>query len=41
MFKNLPAKAGDTSFIPDLGRIRMTAGQLSMCITATEPVRGD
>ena len=41
MFKNLPAKAGDTSLIPDLGRIHMTAGQLSICTTTTEPERGD
>ena len=33
--KSLPANAGDTGFIPDLGRSHVT---LSPCATSTEPV---
>ena len=36
--KNLPANAGDTDLIPDLGRSQMpTTEKLSPCTTTTEP----
>ena len=36
--KNLPASAGDTGSIPDLGRSHVAAWQLSLCVPTTEPV---
>ena len=36
--KNLPASAGDTGSILDLGRSHMAARQLSLCAPTTEPV---
>ena len=36
--KNLPANAGDTYPIPDLGRSNDAVGQLSLCTTTIEPV---
>ena len=35
---NLPASAGDTYPIPDLGRSNDAVGQLSPCTTTIEPV---
>ena len=34
--KNLPANAGDTSLIPDLGRFHTVTKQLSSCATTNE-----
>ena len=40
MVKNLPANAGDIGSIPSLGTgIPHAAGQLSPCVTTTEPPR--
>ena len=36
--KNLPASAGDTGSIPDLGRTPHASGQLSLCAATVKPV---
>ena len=38
MVKNLPAHAGDTGSIPESGKIPDAVEQLSLCMTAIEPV---
>ena len=38
MVRNLPANAGNTGLIPDLG-IKILVGQLSLRVTTTEPAR--